>query len=74
MVGHVARAVAPTALAAAAIVAERLVFGYGNPFSPARAVVELIAFVVLAAALTWRLEGALLREAVGYLRRARSRV
>jgi O-antigen/teichoic acid export membrane protein len=74
MVGHVARAAAPTALAAAAIVAERLAFGYGNPYSPARAAVELIAFLAVAAALTWRLEGALLREAVGYLRRARSRV
>ena len=66
--GHVARAVAPAALAAAAIVAERLAFGYGNPSSPARALVELMAFLVLAGALTWRLEGALLREAVGYLR------
>jgi O-antigen/teichoic acid export membrane protein len=72
MVGHVARAVAPTALAAAAIVAERLALGYGNRFSPGRAGVELMVFVVLAAALTWRFEGALLREAVGYLRRART--
>jgi O-antigen/teichoic acid export membrane protein len=68
MVGHVARAVAPTVLAAAAILIERLALGYGNPFSPTRALVELMAFVVVAAALTWRLEGPLLREAVGYLR------
>ena len=72
MVGHVARAVAPTVLAAAAIVVERLAFGYDDPFSSTRALVELMAFLVVAAALTWRLEGALLREAVGYLRRARS--
>jgi O-antigen/teichoic acid export membrane protein len=68
MVGHVARAVAPTVLAAAAILIERLALGYGNPFSPTRALVELMAFVVVAAALTWRLEAPLLREAVGYLR------
>ena len=72
MVGHVARAVAPTALAGLLIVGERLAFGYDNPYSPARALVELMAFVVVAAALTWRTEGALLREAVGYLRRART--
>jgi hypothetical protein len=72
MVGHVARAVAPTALAAATIVVERLAFGYGDPSSPARAVVELVAFVVVTAALTWRLEGPLLREAVGYLTRTRT--
>jgi O-antigen/teichoic acid export membrane protein len=68
MVGHVARAVAPTVLAAAAMLIERLALGYGNPFSPTRALVELMAFVVVAAALTWRLEAPLLREAVGYLR------
>jgi O-antigen/teichoic acid export membrane protein len=73
MVGHVARAVAPTALAAAPIVVERVAFGYGNPSSPARAVIELTAYVVVAAALTWRVEGTLLREAVGYLRRSRAR-
>jgi hypothetical protein len=72
MVGHVARAVAPTALAAAPIVVERLAFGYGNPFSAARAAGELTAFVLVAAALSWRLERTLLLEAVGYLRRART--
>jgi O-antigen/teichoic acid export membrane protein len=71
MIGHVARAVAPTAVAAAAIVAERLAFGYDDPSSPARSLIELMAFVLLAAALTWRAEGALLREAVAYVRRAR---
>lgn len=73
MVGHVARAVAPTAAAAAVIVAERLAFGDDSPPSAARAVVELAAFAVVTAALTWRAEGALLREAVGYLRRSRAR-
>ena len=73
MVGHVARAVVPTVLAAAPIVAERLAFGYGDPSSPARAVAELTAYVVVAAALTWRAEGTLLRESLGYLRRTRAR-
>jgi O-antigen/teichoic acid export membrane protein len=73
MVGHVARAVAPTAAAASAIVVERLALGYGNPFSLGRAVVELTAYLVVTVALTWRAEGALLREAVGYLRRSRAR-
>ena len=73
MVGHVARAVAPTAVAAAPIVAERLAFGYEDPSSPARAVVELTAYLVVAAALTWRAEGGLLRESLGYVRRTRTR-
>ena len=72
MVGHVARAVAPTALAAAPIVAERVAFGYENPRSPARAVIELAAFVLVAVAVTWRAERTLLREAIGYLKRART--
>ena len=67
MVGHVGRAVVPTALAAAPIVVERLVLGYGNPSSPLRAVVELTAYLLGAAALTWRAEGALLRESLGYV-------
>ncbi len=72
MVGHVARAVAPTVLAAAPIVVERLAFGYGNPSSAARAVAEVTAYALVAAGLSWRLERTLLREAVGYLRRART--
>jgi O-antigen/teichoic acid export membrane protein len=71
MVGHVARGVVPTVLAAAPIVVERLALGYGNPSSPARAVAELTAYLVVAAALSWRAEGALLRESLGYLRRTR---
>ena len=74
MVGHVARAVAPTALAAAPILAERLAFGYDNPSSPVRAAVELTAYLVVAAALTWRAEGTLLQESLGYLRRRRGPV
>jgi hypothetical protein len=31
-----------------------------------------MAYAVVAAVLTWRVEGALLREAVGYLRRSRA--
>jgi lipopolysaccharide exporter len=73
MVGHVARAVVPTALAAAPIVVERLAFGYDNPSSQARVAIELTAYVVVAVALTWRAERTLLREAVGYLRRSRAR-
>jgi O-antigen/teichoic acid export membrane protein len=72
MFGHVTRAVAPTAVAAAPIVVERLALGYGNPSSPARAVVELTAYLVVAAALTWWVEGPLLRESLGYLRRTRA--
>jgi O-antigen/teichoic acid export membrane protein len=70
MVGHVARAVAPTAAAAALILLERVVIGYADPHSPARALGELAAYAVVIAAVTWSAEGALLREAVGYLRRA----
>ena len=73
MVGHVARAVAPTVLAASPIAVERLVIGYDNPSSPARAVVELTAYLLVAAAVTWRAEGTLLRESLGYLRRTRAR-
>jgi O-antigen/teichoic acid export membrane protein len=73
MVGHVARAVAPTIVAAAPIAVGRLALGYDNPSSPGRAVVELAAYVVLAAALTWRAEGGLLRESLGYVRRTRAR-
>jgi peptidoglycan biosynthesis protein MviN/MurJ (putative lipid II flippase) len=74
MVGHVARAVAPTALAAVPIVVERLAFGYDDPSSLPRAVVEFAAYLVLAAALTWRAEGGLLRESLGYVRRTRAPV
>jgi O-antigen/teichoic acid export membrane protein len=74
MVRHVARAIAPTAVAAALVVVERLALGYDNPSSPARAVAELTAYLVVAAALTWRAEGTLLRESLGYLRRTRGPV
>jgi O-antigen/teichoic acid export membrane protein len=71
MVHHVARAVAPTMVAAAPILAGRVAFGYADPHSPARALAELAVYVVVAAVLSWSAERALLREAVGYLRGTR---
>jgi O-antigen/teichoic acid export membrane protein len=70
MVNHVARATAPTAVAAAAILVERLAFGYADPYSPLRALAELATYAIVVAALTWSAERALLREALGYLRRS----
>jgi len=71
MVTHVARAVAPTVLAAAPIVAERVIFGYADPQSPVRALAELAAYAIVVSAVTWSTERALLREAVGHLLRSR---
>jgi O-antigen/teichoic acid export membrane protein len=73
MVTHVARAVVPTAVAATPIVVERVAFGYANPHSPTRALAELAGYIVVVAAVSWSAERALLREAVGYLRRSRLR-
>jgi O-antigen/teichoic acid export membrane protein len=68
---HVARSFVPTVPAAAAILLERQLLGFGD--SVARLVLETVAFVVLVAATTWVAERSLLREAVGYLRqRART--
>jgi O-antigen/teichoic acid export membrane protein len=73
MFSHVTRAVAPTVIAAALVLLERVSLGYENPEQPERALAELAGFVAVVAAVTWTTERALLQEAVGYLRRARRR-
>lgn len=66
VIGHALRAALPTVPAAGAVALLRV----AEPFdrSVAVAVGELVVFVAVAAAVTWALERALLREAVGYLR------
>jgi O-antigen/teichoic acid export membrane protein len=73
IVNHVARGAVPTVAAAIPIVVERLAFGYDDPHAAGRALAELGAFAAIVAAATWSAERALLREAIGYLRRARRR-
>jgi PST family polysaccharide transporter len=64
---HVARGIAPTIPAAAAVLALRAL----DPVSglPGRVIAEVLLFGVLAAAATYLSERALLRESFGYLRR-----
>ena len=69
---HVTRALVPTAAAAVPIVVERVYFGYADAHSPARALAELTAYAIVVAAVSWGTERALLREAVGHLRRSRT--
>jgi O-antigen/teichoic acid export membrane protein len=68
LVNHVVGAIAPTVLAAGTVLLARatLPSGGGVP----RTFAELLAFVAIALAASWATERALLREAVGYLRRA----
>lgn len=68
IVGHALRAVLPTAPAVAFVLVARAV-GPGAR-SPAVAIGELTLYLVVALAATWTLERGLLREAIGYLRRA----
>ncbi len=66
IVGHVARAVAPTLPAVAAVLAGRaLIAGDG---SVRRLLLELAAYAGLVVAMSWITERALLRESLGYLR------
>jgi PST family polysaccharide transporter len=65
MIGHAARAIAPTIPAAAAVLAVRALAGHG---SAALAAGQLVLYVAATAVATWRLEGGLLREVLGYLR------
>lgn len=65
VLGHAARAIAPTVPAAAAVLALRLADG---DRTPARALAELAVFVAVAAVATLVAERRLLRELVGYLR------
>jgi O-antigen/teichoic acid export membrane protein len=68
---HVARSFVPTLPALTAILVARAAFGYDRSVS--RLVAELVAYGLLIAVATWRLEGHLLREAIGYVRqRART--
>jgi O-antigen/teichoic acid export membrane protein len=64
---HVSRAILPTVPAALLILAERAVTGGGG--GAGRAVVEAIAYAAVVIAGTLVAERALLREAIGYLRR-----
>lgn len=73
MARHIAGGIAPTIPAAAAILAWRLAFGTGDGAAPL--IAQIAGFAVIAAAASWLIQGALLREAVGYLRqRARTSV
>jgi O-antigen/teichoic acid export membrane protein len=63
---HAARAFLPTVPAAAAVLLGRWV-GPGEPRTLARALAELGAYILIAAAATWCLERPLLREAVAQL-------
>lgn len=71
IISHVARAIVPTALAVAAILAERVAFASQDSIQ--RLGLEVAAYVVLVASLSWFTERRLLREAVGYLRGAAAR-
>ena len=70
VLAHGARAMAPTVPAALAVLALRAV--EHGPRAEAWAIAEVVAYVVIAAAVTVVAERALLRELVGYLRRAPS--
>jgi O-antigen/teichoic acid export membrane protein len=65
MIGHARRAIAPALPAAAAVLAVRALVGHD---SAALAAAELVLYVAVTVFATWRLEGPLLREVLGYLR------
>jgi len=62
------RAIAPVAIAAAAVVLVRLAISGDR--EPAQAIAEIVLFTGVSGALTWIFERGLLNEAGGYLRRA----
>ena len=68
MLRHAARACAPTVPAVAVVLLARLVEGPGR--GPALVAVELFLYLAVTVVATWALERSLLRELVGYLRRA----
>lgn len=70
MARHVARAFAPTAPAAAAVLGMRLLEGSGRSFGVAAA--ELVTYLAVTAVATFALERKLLGEVRGYLRRAQA--
>jgi hypothetical protein len=66
MAGHALRAIAPTVPAVAVVLLSRALVGGDR--SLGRALAELALYLAVTAVATWRLEGALLREAAGYVR------
>lgn len=68
ILSHVSRAVLPTVPAAVLLLGERTLVGGDR--TPTRVVAEVVAYSALVALGTMVAERALLREAVGYLRRA----
>jgi hypothetical protein len=67
---HALRSLVPTVPALAAVLALRLAEPSGRGF--ALVLAELALYVAVTASATWLTERALLREAIGYLRRSRS--
>ena len=65
---HVVRGIGPTLPAVAAVLAVRAIEGGGRPV--ARVAAEAVLFTVVVVAATWLSERPLLRESLGYLRRA----
>jgi O-antigen/teichoic acid export membrane protein len=65
IVSHAARSVLPTLPAAALVLILRALLRHGE--SGPATLAELIAFGLVTAAATWRLERPLLREAIGYV-------
>jgi O-antigen/teichoic acid export membrane protein len=63
---HLARAIAPSVPSAALVLGARLLAGGAR--SPARAVAELVLYLVATAFFTWVFEREFLRELGGYLR------
>jgi lipopolysaccharide exporter len=64
--GHLLRAMVPTALGAATVLAERALVGGGD--SPQRVLAELAGYTAVVCIATIVFERSLLRELVGYLR------
>jgi hypothetical protein len=67
LISHVLGAIAPTVLAASAVLLGRVTLppGSGVP----RTITELVAYAGIALGATWVTERTLLKEAFGYLRR-----
>ena len=64
---HALRAILPTLPAVAVVVLMRAL--EGSPKTAAMAAAELAAYAVVTVLATWRAEGPLLSEVLGYLRR-----
>jgi O-antigen/teichoic acid export membrane protein len=69
IVRHTVGAIVPTLVGVCAILIERAVVRASGD-SVARTVVEAVGYVVIVGGLSWMTERALLRETIGYLRRA----